>query len=111
VKNSFKLSSRISNLSLKTICLIALAIIGITLALTQPALAFDPKEATTGLLDFVGLILILAVGVAVVVLITKHQVMPAVVLVLAGAFLYAVLNPDVMKSIGEGFATLIGAGS
>lgn len=76
----------------------------------MPAYAFDPTQAMNKVLNFIALIIIAGGAVAAIGLFARSQIVPAIVVIIAAAVISVLINPSTMKSIGEGFSNLIGAG-
>lgn len=91
--------------------IILMSIFGFLFVSVLPAFAaFDPEQAATGVLNFIKLVIIIAAAAAAITLFVRSQIVPAVILVVAAAFVYVLLSPDTMKDLGGGFATLLGLG-
>lgn len=91
--------------------IILLSVLGFVFVSVLPAFAaFDAKQAATDVLDFIKLVIIVAAAAAAITLFVKSQIVPAVILVVAAAFVYVLLSPGVMEDLGGGFATLLGLG-
>lgn len=74
---------------------------------TSALAAFDPNAAALNILGFIKLLILVACAVVAVTMILRSQVIPAIIAMLAGAFLMTVLDPDVMKAIGDGIKGLL----
>ncbi len=90
--------------------LVFMWVLSFTFIATQPAFAWNPKEAATGALSFVGLIILVVGALTAVSLISKSQLIPAGIAIVIVCFIYVILNPEIMKSIGEGFKDILGLG-
>ncbi len=91
--------------------LTALAVAGLAALFAAPdaaMAAFDPDAAGETALNFFKLILIVACAVIAIVSVAKSSVVPALVSVAAGAFIYVMLTPSMLTSLGEGLATWLG---
>lgn len=94
----------------RTFALVFMWVLSFTFIAAQPAFAWDPNTAVTNALKFIGLLILAAGAVAAITLFTKAQIIPAIVVIVAAAFLYVVLDPNIMKSVGEGFKDMLGVG-
>lgn len=88
---------------------IAIFAFGLLCSAAFPAAAFawDANAAAISLLDFLKTLIIVAAGAVAVTLIFRSQIVPAIVVIVASAFFYVILSPDLMKAIGEGLKGLI----
>lgn len=89
--------------------IVLLGILGFLFVSVLPAFAaLDVEQSVENALRFVKLVIIVAVAAAAMTLFVKSQIVPAVMLVVAGALVYALLSPAVMEDLGQGFTNLLG---
>jgi len=84
--------------------------IGCLASLFTPGVAFadfDPSTALKSVLNFFQLLILLAAAKIIAEYIGKGHIVPAVIAIIAGAFFYVVLDPDLMKEIGNGLKLLL----
>ncbi len=92
--------------------IILLSVLGFIFVSVLPAFAaFDAMDAANKVLGFIQLVIIVAAAAAAITLFIRSQIVPAVILVVAAALVYVLLDPNIMKDLGQGFANLIGLGS
>lgn len=74
----------------------------------EPAAAvFKPNEAVEHIIDFFQLLIVAAAAYLAITLIGKGNIVPAVIAVLGGAFLYVVTDPKLMEEFGKSIKDLI----
>lgn len=99
------------------ISVLTMVAISFLVSFSTPGIAFadfDPNTAVKSVLSFFQLLIILAAAKIVAESIGKGHVVPAAITILAAAFFYVILDPELMKEIGSGFKALLkmkGSGS
>lgn len=102
-KNGF-----VSRHQLQLIVLMCATVIVLSCLHPFPAYAnVDPEASARSFLRFIALLILCAAGGGALKSIASGHMVPAVILVLGGAFLSTALDPDLMSAIGNGISSLL----
>ena len=77
---------------------------------STPEVAFADLDITASaksVLSFFQLLIVLAAAKIITEFVGKGHLVPAVITVIAAAFLYVVIDPEIMKEIGGGIKALL----
>lgn len=87
--------------------------IGVVASFVTPGIAyadFDPNNAVKSVLSFFQLLILLGAAKIIFEYVGKGHLVPAAITVIAAAFFYVILDPDLMKEIGGGLKSLLKMG-